>query len=157
MFSMNTGVEYPDNIVPGEQDSYRKRLEGLGVDQAKVRSYNRQLILRYLREHGPAPRVAISQNLDLSRATVSSIVRYLIDQGFVREGEKMRATPRGGKRATEVHFNADAGYIVGIDLGRSHLRIYLTNLAAEIVGQWPVGAIRQLSRLLAVFTLVLRR
>jgi predicted NBD/HSP70 family sugar kinase len=133
---MNTGVEYPDNVVPGEQDSYKKRLEGLGVDQEKVRNYNRQLILRYLREHGPTPRVAISQRLGLSRATVSSIVWDLIDRGFVLEGKKMRVTPRGGKRATEVHFNANAGYIVGIDLGRSHLRIYLTNLAAEIVGQW---------------------
>ncbi len=133
---MSTEVEYPDNTVPGEQDSYRKRLEGLGVDQEKVRNYNRQLILRYLREHGPAPRVAIAQSLGLSRATVSSIVKGLMEHGFVREGEKMQATPRGGKRATEVHFNVDAGYIVGIDLGRSHLRIYLTNLAAKIVDQW---------------------
>ncbi len=57
----------PDNTVPEEQDSYKKRLEGLGVDQEKVRIYNRQLILRYLREHGPEPRGAISQSLDPSR------------------------------------------------------------------------------------------
>lgn len=133
---MSTRVEYPDNTVPEEQDSYEKRLEGLGVAQGKVRNYNRQLILRYLREHGPTPRVVISQSLGLSRATVSSIVKDLMDLGLVREGEKREATPRGGKRATEVHFNADAGYIVGIDLGRSHLRIYLTNLAREVVGQW---------------------
>ena len=133
---MNTGFEYLDNTVPEEQDSYRKRLEGLGVDQEKVRNYNRQLILRYLREHEPTPRVILARNLNLSRATVSSIVKDLIDHGLVCEGEKMRAAPTGGKRATEVHFNVDAGYIVSIDLGRSHLRIYLTNLAAQIIDQW---------------------
>jgi predicted NBD/HSP70 family sugar kinase len=42
------------------------------------------------------------------------------------------AAPGGGRRAILVHFNADAGYILGVDIGRSHFTVIATNLAAAV-------------------------
>src|SRR5215469_8620728 len=112
-----------------EMGSPTEQLEGRGVAQEKVRTFNRQLIMQYLREHRSALRVDMAKSLGLSRATVTTIVRDLINEGFVREGEKMHAESLSGKLATKIFFHAEVGYIVAIVLGRSRRRVYLTNLA----------------------------
>lgn len=106
-----------------------------GADLRLLREYNRLLILNLVRQFGPLARFTLAQHLRLSRTTVSSIIENLLQEGLVREGSHMNAAPKGGRRAILLHFNADAGYVVGIDVGRSHLTLLLTNLAAEIVAQ----------------------
>jgi len=133
---MNHTAEYQDNTVLHSDDSQKEPVEGRGAGHDTVRRINRQLILDYLRKHGPTPRVTIAKALHLSRATISSIIEDLINENLVHEGKKLRATQKGGRRATRVHFNADAGYAIGVDLGRTHLRIYLTNLETKPIDQW---------------------
>jgi predicted NBD/HSP70 family sugar kinase len=127
--------EHSDHAVPNENHAVTRRSGGQRADHVTIRRYNRQLILSHLRNHGPTSRVAIAKSLGMSRATVSSIISELKEDGLVREGDKVSATKKGGKRATLVHFNENAGYIVGVDLGRSRIRVYLTNLETKIVGQ----------------------
>jgi predicted NBD/HSP70 family sugar kinase len=105
------------------------------ADPSFMRQHNRLLVLNYVREHGPIARAAIARQTGLSRTTVSSIMDDLLREGFVLEGEMQDATPSGGRRAILVNFNAAAGYIVGIDLGRSHFTLLLTDLAAELVAK----------------------
>lgn len=116
-------------------DAYKRRLEGQGIAQKEVRWFNRQLILVYVREHGPVMRAKVAKDLELSRATVTSIVRVLLDKKLLREEKGKRRSTEGGRQIADIVFNADFGRIVGIDLGRSRFRIYLTNLAAEIKDQ----------------------
>ena len=104
-----------------------------GADGSMMRELNRFLVLNCVREQGPLARVSIAHRTGLSRTTVSSIIDALIKEGFVREGSLLDASPTGGRRAILVHFNADAGYILGVDAGRTHLTFIATNLAAEIV------------------------
>jgi glucokinase-like ROK family protein len=106
-----------------------------GADLHRIRQFNRLLILNYIREHGPLARVMLARRLGLSRTTVSSIVDALVREGLLREGHLLDATPRGGRRAILLHFNTDAGRILGLDVGRTHLKMILTNLAPEIVAQ----------------------
>ena len=105
------------------------------ADPTFMRQHNRLLVLNYVREHGPIARAAIARQTGLSRTTVSSIMDDLLREGFVREGEMQNATPAGGRRAILVNFNAAAGYIVGIDLGRSHFTMILTDLAAQLIAK----------------------
>ena len=107
----------------------------LGADYRAVREFNRALVLNYIREHGPLARVAIAQRTGLSRTTVSSIMDVLLEDGLVREGETVNAAPAGGRRAILVHFDADAGRVLGVDVGRTHLTLILTNLAAQMIAQ----------------------
>lgn len=94
--------------------------------------------LNYVRVYGPVSRVMLAQRLGLSRTTVSSIIDTLLQEGFVREGHFLDAAPRGGRRAILVHFNADVGRILGVDVGRTHLTVLLTNLTPAIVAQRSV-------------------
>jgi glucokinase-like ROK family protein len=107
--------------------------QGTGLHH--VREFNRLLVLNCIREHGPIARVMIARLTGLSRTTVSSIVDTLLQEGLVREGSFSQSAPEGGRRAILVHFNADVGYVVGIDVGRSHLTLVITDLAANIIAQ----------------------
>jgi glucokinase-like ROK family protein len=59
-------------------------------------------------------------------------MEILLRERLVREGDRMNSSAVGGRRAVEVHFNASAGYVIGVDIGRTHLTMILANLAAEI-------------------------
>lgn len=109
-----------------------------GADLRLMRELNRLLILNCVRVSGPVTpvtRVAVAHRTGLSRTTVSSIVDELLADNLLIEGRAIEAAPTGGRRATELHFNADAGYVIGVDLGRSHLTLLLTNLAGNIVAR----------------------
>ena len=110
-----------------------------GVDIHRIRAFNHLLVLNYVRDHGPISRVMLAQRLGLSRATVSNIMDVLLQEGLVREGHLLDATSKGGRRAVLVHFNADIGRILGIDVGRTHLTMVLTNLAPDVLFQRSVG------------------
>lgn len=105
----------------------------LGADLRLMRQLNRLLVLNCVRRYGPIARVTIARRTGLSRTTVSSIMDTLLIEGIVREGDTQDATPSGGRRAILVHFNAAAGYVLGVDMGRSHLTIVLSDLAAQVV------------------------
>jgi glucokinase-like ROK family protein len=106
-----------------------------GADQQFMREHNRYLVLNCVREHGPIARAAIARLTGLSRTTVGNIMDALLADELVREGETQSATSAGGRPATLVHFNASAGYIIGVDMGRSHLTILLTDLASHLVAR----------------------
>ncbi len=106
-----------------------------GADLRLMRELNRLLILNGVRVSGPITRVAVAHRTGLSRTTVSSIVDELLSDNLLFEGKTVEAAPTGGRRATLLHFNADAGYVIGVDLGRSHLTLLLTNLAGQIIAR----------------------
>ena len=106
-----------------------------GADQRVMRELNRALVLTYVREHEPITRVDIARSTGLSRTTVSAIIDELLNQGLLREGSTQQAGASGGRRATLVHFNASAGVMLGVDMGRSHLTILVCDLAANILAR----------------------
>jgi predicted NBD/HSP70 family sugar kinase len=112
-------------------------MEEKSVDREDIRKHNRQLILNHLRVYGPMSRAALAKQLGLTRATVSTIVKELVEKEQLLDGAILPSTKgKGGKPAIEVHFNADAGCVIGIDLGRMHLRIYLADLSARIIDKY---------------------
>ena len=136
---MDQNAQNSERITRSSGEERHPRSIVQGVDIHDVREFNRLLVLNYLREHGPISRIMLAQRLGLSRTTVSNIMDALLQDGMVREGHFLDATPKGGRRAILVHFQADAGRVLGIDIGRTHLTLLLTNLAAEVVAQRSVG------------------
>lgn len=137
------------------------RLDHAGLhgaaDVRAMREANSRLILNRIRLQGPLARVAIAASTGLSRTTVSSIVNDLLDEGLVREGDLLKASPSGGRRAMVVHFNASAAYLLGVDVGRTHVIILATDLAANHIAtysgpfdteQGPEASLRQLTGLI---------
>jgi predicted NBD/HSP70 family sugar kinase len=90
---------------------------------------NRNMVLNYIREKAPVSRTDIWENMGLSRASVTQIIKQLIEHGFVYEtgpGES-----RGGRKPHYLEFNATARNIIVFDW---HLKtLFLTDLNSQIL------------------------
>lgn len=73
------------------------------VNQQWMRQVNRSLVLACVWEHGPITRVQLAERTALSRATVSAIISALLQEGVIREGERLPSTARGGRRAVLLY------------------------------------------------------
>ena len=91
-----------------------------------TREHNERLVLKLIYENDPISRAQLARLTGLTRATVSSLVARLMDEGLVLESGTTKASV--GKPATMLEFNAEAGYIIALDLGNSQFGGVLTNL-----------------------------
>jgi predicted NBD/HSP70 family sugar kinase len=108
---------------------------GKGTDLQQLRRWNRLLVLNCIREHGGISRAEVAELTDLSRPTVTTIVDALMQDGLLREGPSPPPIPGQRGRMIPLHFNARVGYAIGVDMGRNHLTVIISDLAAEIVAQ----------------------
>ncbi|GAB4100395.1 ROK family transcriptional regulator [Sinomonas halotolerans] len=98
--------------------------------QSALRRLNEQRIVEALMA-GPATQAELARNTGLSNATVSNIVKVLLDSDVV----STEPTTSSGRRALSVRLNSNSAVAVGIDFGRRHLRVVLANLAYEVLAE----------------------
>jgi len=92
---------------------------------------NKLLILDYLRKNGPKSRADIKRELGFSFPTVSTNVRDLIDARMILE---TGISDNGiGRKAVLLEFNSNLGYVLGVDIGRTSIRMMLCDLSGEIL------------------------
>ncbi|WP_230854782.1 ROK family transcriptional regulator [Arthrobacter terrae] len=102
--------------------------------QTALRQLNRQRIIDTLLGSGPSTQAEISRSTGLSTATVSNIVKNMAAKGLVFTSP----TTSSGRRAVSVTFNGNGAIAVGIDFGRSHVRVVLANLSYQVVAERAV-------------------
>jgi predicted NBD/HSP70 family sugar kinase len=90
-----------------------------------------------LRERGGVSRAEIAQRTALSRATVSSVIAELREDGLVVEIE---GAPEGqtGRPPTRVRLARSAGAALGIDFGKRHLRVAVSDLGHQVLAERAV-------------------
>ena len=81
-----------------------------------ARRQNRRLVLRIAYEAGATSRADVARITGLTRASVSDIVRDLVDDGYLRKVGVGEST--GGKPPTMYRFEPAARTIVTLDLSR---------------------------------------
>ena len=99
--------------------------------QSSLHRANLERVLRAVRMAGSLTQAEIARTTGLSAATVSNIVRELKEVGTV----VVTPTSSGGRRARSVSLSADAGIVVGVDFGHSHLRVAVGNLAHRVLAE----------------------
>lgn len=100
-------------------------------DQALVRRMNLSVIMNHLRDNAPISRAALAEVTGLNKATVSSLVRELIERNFVRE---LGLNPVGtGRPAVLLALNPAAGCIVSAEIGVDFISVICTDFAPEII------------------------
>jgi len=99
------------------------------VDHAKMREMNLALILSCLRENHMLSRSRLAEMTGLTKATVSSLVKVLIDRRYVREVGLVSATV--GRPSISLELNPEAGCIIGVEIGVDFLSVILTNFSAN--------------------------
>jgi predicted NBD/HSP70 family sugar kinase len=104
-----------------------------GTNQEYGRPYNRRLVLETIRLLAPVARGEIAKRVGLTVQTVSTIIRELELQGFVRG---VRETPKGrGLPPTVLNLNPDGGYAIGVNVTPIGLKAALINLAGDVIGE----------------------
>ncbi|WP_351222084.1 ROK family transcriptional regulator [Streptomyces sp. NPDC002133] len=99
--------------------------------QTSLHRANLERVVRAVRMAGSLTQAEIARSTGLSAATVSNIVRELKDGGTV----DVTPTSSGGRRARSVSLSGDAGIVIGVDFGHTHLRVALGNLAHQVLAE----------------------
>ncbi|WP_058043966.1 ROK family transcriptional regulator [Streptomyces roseifaciens] len=99
--------------------------------QSSLHRANLERVVRAVRRAGSLTQAEIARATGLSAATVSNIVRELKDGGTV----EVTPTSSGGRRARSVSLSGDAGIVVGVDFGHTHLRVAVGNLAQRVLAE----------------------
>ena len=127
-----------------------------GVGTAHMSS--RSALLDLIRASGQISRVQLVRETGLTGATVSTVVRRLIDDGLVVEVGRAEST--GGKPAVLLSLDPDARFAVGVHLDHGGITYVIANLGGAIVGRWrrpgvgadsPVVVVARVASELATF------
>src|SRR3954447_12602076 len=119
--------------------------DGSGVRSARaaadsplslLRELGEQAVLETIFRQGPITRPEIATATNLSKPTVSAAVTRLEQGGLVRAVG--RRAGQGGRKPLAYVVSAQAGFVVGADIGGSNLRV----AAADLFGE-PVCDLRQ--------------
>lgn len=99
-------------------------------DQALVREINLSTVLRCLKDRAPLSRAGLSALTGLNKTTVSSLVEELLDRGLITELGLDNSA--GGRPATLLDLNPEAGWIIGVALGVDFASVILSDFVGRI-------------------------
>ena len=91
-----------------------------------IRDINSHLILEGIINEGPISRAALSKQLGLTKATVSSIVQELLDDGLVVEVGS--APSEKGRKPILLSLRNQAGYALAVDLDNNGITVMTADL-----------------------------
>src|SRR3954466_2642743 len=105
---------------------------------ARSRPAHRARILGVLIEAGTASRAELARRTGLSPSTVSTVVADLRAEGLVIDAPASLAAPprpAPGRPAAPLCLHRSAGIVVGIDLGKRHLRVAASDLSHQLLSE----------------------
>lgn len=89
------------------------------------------VILDLVRSGGAHTRAELAARTGLARSTVSQRVDTLASHGLLVAGADNAST--GGRPPGTLEFNADAGVVLAGDIGATHTRVAITDLAGRVL------------------------
>ena len=98
---------------------------------AELKKTNTMNVLEFIYGHKKTSKLEIASGLDLSRPTVSQIVKDLMDQGLIAQKGSFEST--GGRKAEALVFLPRSRIAVGVELLKESFEIVAIDLYGEIV------------------------
>lgn len=103
------------------------------IPTQNIKNLNKHAIVDLIRfTSGGISRVELARQMNLTRAAVTAIVNDLLDNGVVREVEDHYPS---GRRPIVLEINPDRGFVLGIDMGATHVTILLADHSARLIGE----------------------
>jgi len=91
-----------------------------------LRRDNRSVLLSALYFDQPCSRLDLSEATGLSAASVSNVIRELIDEDIAAEAGSVDSD--GGRPRVLLQINPDYGYVIGVDVGETRVLVELFDL-----------------------------
>lgn len=95
---------------------------------------SRAAILDVIRAAGTISRVELTRVTGLTGATISTVVRRLINEGLVLEIGRAEST--GGKPLMLLQLDPTARFAIGVHLDHAGITYVVANLGGAIVTRW---------------------
>ncbi|WP_457028585.1 ROK family protein [Kitasatospora sp. P5_F3] len=106
-----------------------------GGDSSLLRRINAAVTLRALRDGQAVTLTQLVGDTGLSRPTVEGVIEGLLEAGLVAEVEQSQDGGRQrGRPARWFRFRAEAGHILGIEIGVHEIRVILADLTGKVLG-----------------------
>ncbi|MFD3328312.1 ROK family transcriptional regulator [Streptomyces sp. NPDC058701] len=105
-----------------------------GGDPSLLRRINSAVVLRALRAAESPTLTDLTRVTGLSRPTVEGVVEGLIATGLVVEAGAEEGARRQGRPARRFRFRAEAGHLLGIEIGSHRVAVLLSGLNGRIIG-----------------------
>ncbi|MEU6126309.1 ROK family transcriptional regulator [Streptomyces sp. NPDC047123] len=135
-----------------------------GGDPSLLRRINSAVVLHALRAADLATLTEITRVTGLSRPTVEGVVEGLIEAGLVVESAaEDSGARRQGRPARKFRFRAEAGHLLGLEIGPHRVAAALSDLDGTVLGTASKGVSEEasaddrLERLRTVVADLLRR
>jgi predicted NBD/HSP70 family sugar kinase len=106
---------------------------GITRDAALLRRLNTRATLHALRRGGPQTLTQLARAAGLSRQTAEAALADLTARGLAREVAP--AEGGAGRPARRFAFRADAGHVVGLDVGPRRILAMLADLNGDVVAE----------------------
>ncbi|MGW6280253.1 ROK family transcriptional regulator [Kribbella sp. NPDC055071] len=103
-----------------------------------IRSINEQVLLDHIRRSGPVSRTELATLTGLSKPTVSAALSSLERSGLVHASGARTGVP--GPAAALYEVRPEAGFVLGLDVGRQFLRGAIADLAGTVRARLSVRA-----------------
>ncbi|MEW2521047.1 ROK family transcriptional regulator [Actinacidiphila alni] len=107
-------------------------MAGTGTDLNRLRELNSLSIVRALRGNPPSTVTELSARTGLSRPSADVMVKALVADGWATVVEPA-ANSVVGRPARRYQFRADAGHVLGIDVGGHKILAMLADLDGTVV------------------------
>ncbi len=105
------------------------------VDHATMYRMNMALILNQLRRNAPISRAGLATLTGLNKATISTMVRTLLERGLLHEIGVNTPTSEVGRPGINLELNPDAGYLIGLEIGVGFISLIVTDFTTRIVAR----------------------
>ncbi|MFD0272085.1 ROK family transcriptional regulator [Streptomyces sp. NPDC127106] len=105
-----------------------------GGDPSLLRRINSAVVLRALRAARSPTLTDLTRVTGLSRPTVEGVVEGLIGTGLVVEADAEEGARRQGRPARRFRFRAEAGHLLGIEIGSHRIAVLLSGLDGRVIG-----------------------
>jgi predicted NBD/HSP70 family sugar kinase len=103
------------------------------ADKYSIREINESIVLEQIISEKQISRASLSQKINLNKATISDIIKKLLDSNFIAEVGIGESTNAGGRKPILLQFNKYAGVSLSIDIGYDYISSMLTYLDGDII------------------------
>ena len=103
----------------------------VAVDSGSAPPALSETVLRMLWQERRISRADIARKTGLSRSTVTELIDDLLPTGLISETGV--GPSRGGRPPIVLEFRDDAGLLLGVDMGASHVAVALMDLRGEVL------------------------
>lgn len=104
------------------------------ADQHLLKDLNRMAIVRHLSAWPGQSRAALAESLQLTKSTVSALVKELIHEGWLLEREVV-ATGELGRRPTPLFVDPGRLVLLGAELGVDGVQVVATSLTGDVLAR----------------------